>query len=217
MAEQRSSLAPGFTWSAESSRYRHVRSGRYVPPEQVRAALDRVLDGSAGRMRALTARLQSGEISLPDWQRTMAAEVRAAHVAAATSAKGGFAQMSSADYGFVGQRVRTQLSFLQKFSDQIADGRQPLNGTLLARAELYGHAGRMTGRAMEHREGRRRGDTHEKSILGAADHCRGCLTEARRGWQPLGTLVPPGSRECKVRCHCHLATGPDPAEAERAA
>lgn len=219
MAEQRTALVPGFTWSVEAGRYRSASTGRYVPPAQVRAALDRVLDGSSGRMRALATRLQAGEIGVAEWQRSMATELRAAHVAAASSAKGGFAQMSQADYGFVGQRVRTQLGYLQRFADQVARGQQPLNGTLLARAELYGQAARGSAREMERREAQRGGWTHERNELAGADHCAGCLAATARGVVPIGTLPAVGSRDCKARCRCVLRPERDPAlrPAERAA
>jgi hypothetical protein len=206
VAEQRSPLAPGFSWDPVGARYRDTATGRYVPAGQVRAALDAVVDGAAERMRAIAGRLQSGEISLKEWQLGMAREIKAVHVAATASSAGGFAQLSQADLGWVGQRVRTQYQYLDRYAREIASGKQPMDGTLLSRAALYGHAGRATGREAERREARLRGDDEERSVLGLADHCPGCLEEARKGLRPIGTLVPVGGRDCRSACHCHFET-----------
>jgi len=49
-----------------------------------------------------------------------------------------------------------------------------------------------------------RGYVEERSVLGIADHCDGCLAEAGKGWRPIGTLLPIGGRDCKARCRCHF-------------
>jgi hypothetical protein len=206
VAEQRSSLAQGFSWDPVGARYRDTATGRYVPAGQVRAALDAVVDGSAERMRAIAGRLQSGEISLKEWQLGMAREIKAVHVAATASSAGGFAQLSQADLGWVGQRVRTQYQYLDRYAREIASGKQPMDGTLLSRAALYGHAGRATGREAERRESRLRGDDEARRVLGVADHCRTCLSEARRGWQPIGDLRAIGDTECGPNDACHFET-----------
>jgi hypothetical protein len=207
MAERRSSLTPAFTYSADAHRYRDVATGRYVPAKQVRQALDAVLDGSAGRMRAISTQLQEQRISLANWQQAMEREVKSAHLAGSATAKGGWANLSQADYGWTGQRVRTQYDYLDRMAQQIASGKQPLDGRLLARSELYAHAGRMTEREMEVRIGRQTGHTHEANELGPADHCSGCLSATSAGVVPIGSLTRPGARDCKTRCHCHVRTG----------
>lgn len=204
MAERTSSLVPSFSYSGAAGRYRNVNTGRYVPAQQVRAALDSVLAGSAGRMRGLSERLAGGDLSVRDWQRAMAGEIRIAHVAATASARGGWAQLSQADLGFSGQRIRTQYAYLGKMAEQIATGKQPLTG-VAARAELYGHAARATARAMEGRIAREKGAAEERNVLGAADHCQSCLSEAARGWVEVGMLVPVGARTCLSRCHCWIS------------
>jgi hypothetical protein len=113
--------------------------------------------------------------------------------------------MSPADWGWTGQRLRQQYQWLDGFAQDLATGKQALDGTLAVRASLYAEASRATHREMERRQARLRGEQQEKNQLGAADHCPGCLEQTARGWQPIGSLVPVGSRTCLARCHCSIA------------
>lgn len=196
-------VAP-FRYDATANRYRHVQSGRFVPDATVRSAVDQVLNDTASSVQGLTEQLRSGAISVQEWRSGMEASIKSAHVAAGVAARGGFAQASQADYGWIGSQIKTQYQYLDRFAAQIVSGAQPLDGTLTSRADLYAQAGRVTHREMERRMARIGGKSEEKSVLGAADHCEGCVGAASQGWQPIGTLPAVGSRECLSRCHCRM-------------
>lgn len=191
-----------FTWDAARGRYRDA-SGKLVPDRQVRAVLDVVLRRQAEHMRDLTGQLQGGTLTLGDWQRQMMQAVKSSHLMGTSLASGGWKQMTQADFGWAGQRIRSQYAYLDKFARDIAAGRQSLTGAP-ARAELYAESARATHRAATQRMARLRGLEQERNVLGAADHCRGCLAQQARGWVPLGELVPPGLRDCRSRCHCSV-------------
>jgi hypothetical protein len=193
-----------FTYSVAEGRYRDAATGALVPEASIRRALDQVLSGSAQTMRGLTQSLIDGQMSLATWQSSMMLEVKAANLIGATVGIGGWAQMDQSDFGWTGQRIRTQYAFLRGFAADLASGRQKLNGSVLARAELYAEAGRQTHRAAVEREAKARGEEQERNVLGAADHCQSCLAQTARGWVGIGELVPCGSRDCKVRCHCSI-------------
>lgn len=204
MPPRRSALTPAFTFDDRTGRYRDVESGRLVGRQVVRLALDQVLESSAREMQALAEGLRNGSVSLGEWQTRMAREVKNVHLASGALAKGGWAQLSPADLGRIGQKVRTQYEFLRGFAAQVANGEQRLDGTLGRRVELYAEAGRGTYHAVEQREMQARGRTEERSLLGAADHCEECVEQAARSWQPLGEMVPIGARVCKARCACSV-------------
>lgn len=192
-----------FTFDPAVGRYRDAATGRLIREEPIRRALDQVIDAQASQMRALTQSLIDGQINLATWQASMMGSVKNVHIVGATLANGGWAQMDQSDWGWVGAaRIRPQYAYLRDFAAQIASGKQPLNGTALARAELYANAGRATHRAAQERLAQQRGLEMAKSNLGVCDHCALCISEASRGWQPVGTLVPVGSRTCLSRCHC---------------
>ena len=166
-------------------------------------------------MRGFGQELRDGTISLDAWRNSMRNEIRQQHLIAAMAAKGGRAQMTPADYGRVGQLVRKQYGYLEKFALDVDSGKVPLNGAFLSRSAMYSQASRGTYHAVERTEMMARQMTEERNILGKADHCPGCLEETARQWVGIGQLVPPGQRTCKVNCKCRLryrdATGKESA------
>lgn len=191
----------GFTWDAPSGRYRGA-GGRYVTHAQVRAWLDAALDSAGERMAALSAQLQAGTIDLITWQVRMAREVKNVQLYSAAAAKGGWAQLSAADLGRVGQSVRAQLEYLNRFSREIRTKAQPLDGRFLARTRLYAQAGRTTYDRTQRAEMIVRGFDEERSLRAAGDSCLGCTAEAAKGWVAIGSIVPIGRRECLSNCRC---------------
>jgi hypothetical protein len=194
----------GYTYDAKSYSYRHAGSGRFVSSSEVRRAIDGALDANAARMRGLADALRERRISLADWQTQMMREIKNVHLWGAALSRGGWSQMTPADYGRVGQRIRVQYEFLRKRAGAIATGAQALDGSLNARAALYAYAGRATFHATETREMELRGMTEERSVRDAADSCDDCVSAEAQGWQPIGTLPLPGERECRGHCLCSL-------------
>ncbi len=213
MPEPTSNLTPDYTWDERSSRYRDKSTGRYVSQERIRGALDGFIENANGRIEMVTNQLINGEISLADWQTQMATTIKDMHLAAASSARGGWAQMSPSDFGFTGSLIKNQYGFLQNFANEIASGEQPLNLNALRRAHMYGQAARGTHEDMRRRIMRDKGATHEQRILGIAEHCTtrngllGCVELAALGWKVIGTLPRIGNSPCKVNCHCRFRFG----------
>lgn len=210
---QTSTLTSDFAWNEAAGRYIDRSTNRFVAFSKVRDALESVMDASGIRMNMLTQQLVDSGLSLAEWQSGMMEQIKLAHTAAAAASRGGWAQMSQADWGAAGRLIREQYSFLRGFANQIANGEQLLNGTMLVRADLYANAVRGTFEEMRRRYERlMNGVEEEARILGEADHCDGCLEQASLGWQPIGTLDPIGAEECLTRCHCSFAyrkRGPD--------
>lgn len=193
-----------YRWDAASGRYRDLQTGRFIPGAVVREAVDRVCDLAAERLAGLSQRLLDGSISLADWQQQAMQLVKATHLAAGVAAHGGRAQMAPADYGAIGRRLRDEYAYLRGFAQEIADGRQPLDGRLVARARLYGQAARSNYEAVRLRDDRTRGMAVERNVLGAGEHCSVCPALARRGWVPIGTLPPVGARPCRSNDRCTI-------------
>ena len=198
---------PDYRYDAVQGRYL-APNGKPVPETTVRRAVDAVLDRGSARMRLLSTRLQAGGISLNDWEQGMLAEIKQTHTQAALAAKGGRAQMSRADYGALGARIREQYGYVRDFALDLQRGKQPRDGRLLARTALYAEAGRTTYYATLTREAARHGVQEGRRVLNPADHCAGCVREAARGWTPLEDLAPIGSQECRARCRCRIEDRP---------
>lgn len=195
---------PRHVWDERSGRYRDVATGRYISPTQIRGALDAAIESSSERMRGLSQQLREGKLDVPTWQAQMRAEVKATHLASTALAKGGWNEMTQADFGRAGRTIRTQYDYLDKMAAQIASGQQRLDGTLLRRTEMYIEAGRGTYHEVERAEMVKRGNDEERSVRSARDSCGGCIREEGRGWVPVGSLVPIGRRDCLSHCQCRI-------------
>lgn len=205
---QTNPIVSDFGWNTTAGRYVRLSgegSGRFVSFADVRNALESVMDASGSRMNLLTQDLVTEQITLAEWQSGMMEQIKISHNAAAASARGGWAQMSQSDWGATGRLIRAQYDYLRNFANQIASGKQALNGSALVRADLYAHAPRGTFEEIRRRHERlENGMQEECRVLGEADHCEGCLHQAELSWQPIGTLAPIGSQECVTHCHCRF-------------
>lgn len=186
--------------------HRYIASnGRFVPDSMVRAELDKALQASQKRMRTYSNKLRDGKMTVAEWQTGMMQEIKSTHLNSAALSKGGWGQMTQADYGRVGQQIRTQYDYLRNFANQIASGEQRLDGVFLRRADMYFEAGRGTYHEFERREMAIRGFDEEANILEpTARHCNGCLEQTARGWVPVGSLIRIGARACLTRCRCRI-------------
>lgn len=195
-----------YRWSEARQRYVYD-SGKIVPQATVNQALDRSIASAADRMVAFSQQLQTGGITLAQWQDRMAAEMKLLHTGAAALGRGGWSQMTQSDWGWTGWILRRQYVYLRRFAQDIATGHQALDGRMLARTMMYAEAARGTQRQMQRRNAQGHGHTEERNRLGAAEHhCSECPGLSSRGWVPIGSLPSPGSRQCLSRCHCSLQT-----------
>lgn len=201
---RKSSLTPAYGWRPKSGRYVNLATGRIVAAAEVRRALDVALDRSTSEVQRLSRELVNGRVTLAEWQLGVARQLKNAHHASAALARGGWAQMTAQDQGRLGPRVKEQYHYLANFAAQIESGQQRLDGTFLRRVTLYTQAPRGTYHDYETRGKQEQGYTECRNELGAADHCEGCLAETARGWVPIGSLIPIGSRQCLSSCRCSL-------------
>lgn len=194
---------PRFRFDETVGRFR-ASSGRFLPASSIRSYLDRALDNHSRAIAELAERFRNRELPLGQFERAMRAELKHVHIYSAMLAKGGRSQLTQADYGRIGRELRDQYQFLRAFADDVASGKQAVDGRLIARARLYAQSGRATFHAVERAEMEKRGWDMEENVLAAAEHCGGCLAETARGRVPIGTLVPIGSRPCLSNDRCRI-------------
>lgn len=193
-----------FTWDPETGRYT-TADGKLVKESAIRSALDQVIDAQSATMRAHTQMLLDGTLGLAAWTMAMMSSIKTTHLVATATAVGGWRQMDPEWNGWAGSQIKPQYRWLLKFSVEISSGAQPLNGTLLSRAAMYAAAARETHREAQRRLARARMIVgEERRVLAPADHCRDCLSQAKLGWQPFGTLKRIGDSQCRSNCRCHF-------------
>jgi hypothetical protein len=176
-----------------------------VSAATVRTGVDATADVASDKLGILTDRLRTGGVTLADWEVQARQIIKDAHVATGIAAKGGKAMMAPADWLVIAREVKQEYGFLHGMAEDIASGKQPIDGRMTARARQYGQASRGTFEAMRTREHRNSGFTRERNIQ-SAGACDGCQVETARGLVPIGSLIPVGSRiPCRAHCRCSLA------------
>ena len=184
-----------------SGRYRDATTGRYASGATVRRELDRYLD-TADPAKALAEALRGRQVSVADWEVAMRRHIKNTHLNSIALERGGWANMTPADYGRAGQIIREQYGYLRGFAGDIASGKQKLDGTLGVRATLYSQAGRESFYRSK-QANLAQGLDMVGSIRHARDSCRECI-DLDGKWFKVGdpAYKLPCQRICNKRCHC---------------
>lgn len=191
-------------WSFDpiSGRYRNEK-GRFISEASMQKLLDGRIEALSEQLKDFTKRLIDGNITLDQWQGSVREALKMNHLQAGIIGHGGRESLTQADYGRIGQRLRSEYAYLQNFANDLLGARisAPM---ALARIGLYAESIRgsfWTGREIRQN---RQGYSMMKRVLDAqAQHCQDCLNYAARGIVPIGSLPLPGQRcECKARCRC---------------
>lgn len=192
-------------WDAETQTY--IVGETRVAERQVKAIILLMLLRRIEAERVRQARaMMAGEVGIGQWQADFAAELKQMHIATWAAGRGGFGQLTPRDHALIADRLRYQYGKLEAFARQVEAGFRQADseGDVVGRTRLYVRAGNATYEDSKRDSHVRAGFQWERNVLGQAEHCAGCLTETARGWQPIGTLVPIGSRDCLANCKCRL-------------
>ena len=211
MAIRLNPLTRSYGWNERAGRYIDLSSGRFVARRVVTDELENVIRRSASNIDAVSARLAGQEVGLVEWRQAMADEIKRLHTAAGAAARGGWAQMSQADWGAVGAEIKRQYRFLDNFASQIANGEVRLDGRFRMRARMYAEAARTPYQQIRRRTANNHGAILERRRLEpGAEHCSdtgvmaGCVTLAGKGWQAIGSLPRIGDTPCRTHCRCNF-------------
>jgi len=190
-------LKSPLTWDSRAHRYRDER-GRFLKREAVTEARNRLIDDTQRRLRDLSQRYVDGKLTLVEWQLEFRDALRAAHTLAAGVARGGKANMTPADWGKVGARLKSEYAALQRFALQLEAGR----AMHLGRVDLYARAVRHT-----FLEAERLGLPQfqlARWVRTRRESCEGCRSQAARGTALAAAFPPIGSQQCRSNCGCYL-------------
>ena len=180
---------------------------------ETRDELDKVLLVARGEFARNAEDLLAGVITFAAWALITKVQIRIVHIVGAALAVGGFGVLRDAVQGKpagpnapsggasilqkIGEAISREFKFFERFAKQAQTGKNTP-----ARAGMYAEAGRGTFEDVRGDVAKAAGNTEERRILGAADHCSDCVVEAAKGWQPIGSLRAIGDSLCKTHCHC---------------
>lgn len=198
-----------FVWEQRVRLFRDTNTGQFVAHRTIRKGVDQVVDVASRDMVMLSQRLREGTISLQDWERDMRRVVKLNELAQTMAAHGGRNAMRLDDYLAAARNIKAQYRYLQKFTEEIASGQQPLNGRFIARAALYGQHARTTYENTRlHDAGESDTPMLVRNVLHAREHCAGCVAATALGFVPLAQMPLLGSRDCLANDRCTLAYRP---------
>lgn len=187
-----------------SGRYRGS-NGRFLSQSAVEALVDGRINKLGTLLRRLTSMLDSGDITLDQWQRSVREALKLAHTQAAIIGNGGRDTMQASDWGRIGQRLRAEYRYLEGFARDLLAG--SISAPMaLARVGMYAQAVRGSYWEGSTIRQEKQGYSLMRRILDPqAKHCDDCLRYAGRGTVPIGSLPMPGQRcACMSNCKCRV-------------
>jgi len=159
----------------------------------------------------LAARLQSGQITIAEWESQMREFLRTIYREALVLAAGGEQFVTQSMWGFEGSLLKKQYDYLAGFAVEIMLNPNAWAGrNLLYRMQLYESSAWGALDQFVQRDMEQAGYTEERRKLGKAEHCQpddkrgtpGCEELADKDWQPMGSLPEIGAATCGVNCRC---------------
>lgn len=125
----------------------------------------------------LSEKMFTGQISIGTWEESLKKAIRELHTSVAAIGKGGWDQMTWADWGRLGPVMKEQYRYLHGFAEHVAQNRESISlSAIQARAHMYGNAGSFSSVMVQ------AGDVLAKKLP----------------WLPKD-----GSTECLVNCRCY--------------
>lgn len=200
-----------YVYNPDTGKFYRTSTKVAVTEAQLRAAVKRVSDQAALRMRRETQQLIAGIVLLSIWYSSMRSLMNALYRTIFVVSIGGFAFEDDTARNVFYALVLAQFAWLDNFAAQVSSGAQVLNGSALTRAGMYGTYGNGLYQNIDLYYAYSNGYTEAKRVLGPTeDHChddgirQGCIELARKGWMPLGDMVPIGDATCYSNCLCRI-------------
>lgn len=200
-------LLPGYTYSLSAQRYRSMQSGRFVARSRITELMEAQIVAAERRMQALSTAFHEGQLMPSVWVVAMRNELRRVMLQQMALAKGGFDQLSQADYITAERELAQQYAKLTGTAQDVASATLSLP-QLLNRARGYAGGARIA-------HNRLRRDMAEddaewvriaRRVLDPqAEHCDDCMIYYQLGWQRAKDLIVPGERcQCGGHCRCKI-------------
>jgi hypothetical protein len=196
--------ASGWTYDPVSGRYR-AANGRFLSKKAMEALVDGKINQLSKQLRDYTKRLADNSITIDQWQGSVREAIKMSHIQAAIIGGGGKDRLTAADWGRIGQRLRSEYAYLQGFASDLLAARVS-TPMALARIQLYAESVRGSYWEGNTIRREREGYSLMRRILDPqAQHCADCVRYKQAGIVPIGSLPMPGQRcECRARCKCSV-------------
>lgn len=195
-----------YQYDNSTARWRSSSTGRFVSNSTVVAEMRVHQTATFDALESLTQDLYAGRITVPQWQVSIAQELKDAHLAQAMYGAGGRANMTPAKWGRVGGNLANEYRFLTNFADEMLNGNVS-EAQALARIRQYGIATQQS-------YWNEYADNNEfvRWTLNPGESCGDCVGLASGGIDGNGlylssdlpTVPGAGATQCRGNCNCTL-------------
>lgn len=197
-------VLPGFSYAADSGRFRNLNTGRFVSRGDINGLLTEQVQTAESRMRDLATAFHEGRIAPASFVDLASTEIKRLALQNEALAKGGFDRLNFSDYGRAGATLRDTYQRIIGSAQDVADGKVTLP-QLLNRMDSYVGEGRKLYYETQRQNApvAPEGMTtlYRRILDAAAQHCASCVSYYDAGWQT--SYVSPGDQcECKGNCRC---------------
>ena len=168
-----------WVWDDAAQRYRDTETGRWMGAKQMVEARDEFVEYLKAESDSYVQRLAEGQ-NIGRWQLDMEERIRQAYIDEYTMAVGGRNNMTQADWGRVGEMIKEQDRYLNKFAIEVRAGNLS-DAQIKARSRMY-----MDSATQAYERGR----------------------AAAMGLPPLPAYPGDGQTVCKANCKCHWEIEP---------
>lgn len=186
-----------YAWDDRLHNYVDLATGRMVPRQVLQDLLRTVVDGSERRLGLLGRLYADGTLTGRQFYELMAREVKLSTNVATALAKGGWQNVTQAEWGANGAQCRAEYGRLREFVRAVENGELSA-AQIEARAKLYGNTAYRRYWELEQTAQRARGRTLMRiRTVGDDRVCPACVAEEARGWQEIGGWHVPLHAGCR--------------------
>lgn len=190
-----------WNWDPNTRRYRVTTEGAaalgqspgsFVGQKKMLEFREIIITASKERINGLSSQVAKGDINLNQWVLSMREEIKNNFINQYALAHGGRNSMTQSDWGRIGQMVRTQYQYLDRFAGDVATGRYT-EVALAARARMYAES---SSQAFERAKVAQRGVPDLPAYPG--DGSTQCISNCKCSWEISET-------DTEWRCYWRLS------------
>lgn len=194
----------GIEYDQRTGQYRGS-DGRFVGRSRVESLVQGELSRNQDLMRDLTTKLIGSDLSLPDWQKAIANQLKDSHIRMGLLASGGKNAITPDGLESITDSLNTQYQYFNDFSAAIEKG-DLSDAQIMARIGQYARSSKTTFYKLELEARLDNGFKRGKRLLDAqSNHCAACIEHQRPEWVDLSDIIAPGLNcDCRMNCRCRV-------------
>lgn len=195
-----------FVWDGRLGRYRDKETGRIVSEKVILGLSQEMINTTNQKMQNSITQLFNGNISIRDFEKENAQNIKILFVQHRMLGAGGYSQTKPEDWLELGRELKNnQYPRFHQFVKEIEEGKLS-QAQAAARLQMYSQSAKSSFQAAKKQERKRSGFQFARRYLGSCkDHCGDCITYATWGVVPIAQLIPPCTNcRCGGRCCCYV-------------